>query len=128
MLNQIIIQGRLTKDPELRFTQNDKAVATITLACERDFRQTGEKPETDFIDVVAWGKTGEFGAKYFSKGDMMVVSGRIQVRTWKNDNGETRSKMEVNAERIYFCGSKKAKNDRGNQQSLEMPDEELPFV
>ena len=107
MLNQIFIMGRLTRDVELRHTQSGTPVASFTLAVDRDFKsQSGEK-ETDFIEVVAWKSTAEFVSKYFSKGRMAVVSGRLQVRKWQNKDGENRYSTEVVAENIYFGDSKK---------------------
>lgn len=108
MLNHITIMGRLTKDPELRRTGSGIPVASFTLAVDRDFsdKQSGEK-ETDFIEVVAWRNTAEFVSKYFTKGRMAVVSGRLQVRKWKNKEGENRYTTEVVAENVYFGDSKK---------------------
>ena len=108
MLNHIVIMGRLTKDPELRRTGSGISVVGFTLAVDRDFadKQSGEK-ETDFIEVVAWRSTADFVSKYFSKGRMAVVSGRLQVRKWKNKDGENRYSTEVVAENVYFGDSKK---------------------
>ena len=108
MLNHITIMGRLTRDPELRRTGSGVAVASFTLAVDRDFgkNENGEK-ETDFIDCVAWRQTGEFVSKYFSKGRMAVVSGRLQVRKWQNQEGENRYSTEVVADNVYFGDSKK---------------------
>ena len=108
MLNQIVLMGRLVRDPELRRTGSGTAVASFTIAVDRDFadKQSGEK-ETDFIECVAWRQTGEFVSKYFSKGRMIVVSGRLQVRKWKNKDGENRYSTEVIAENVYFGDSKK---------------------
>ena len=107
MLNNAIVQGRLTKDVELRHTQSGTAVASFTLACERDIKdkETGDRA-TDFIDCVAWGHTAEFAAKFFSKGRMAVVEGRLQKRVWKDKNGENRYNVEINANSIYFSDSK----------------------
>ena len=105
MLNQIILHGRLTENPELKTTNNGKYVASFTLAVERDFSTDGEK-ETDFINIVAWGKTAEFIGKYFIKGQQMLVNGRLQVRKWQNQNGENRYSTEVLAEKVYFAGNK----------------------
>ena len=108
MLNQIVLMGRLVRDPELRRTGSGTAVASFTIAVDRDFadKQSGEK-ETDFIECVAWRGTGEFVSKYFTKGRMIVVSGRLQVRKWKNKDGENRYSTEVIAENVYFGDSKK---------------------
>lgn len=107
MLNKIIIMGRLTRDPELRRTASSTAVAGFTLAVDRDFKsQNGEK-STDFIDVVAWRNTAEFVAKYFTKGRMAVVEGRLQIREWKDKDGNNRRSAEVVAENVYFGDSKR---------------------
>ena len=107
MLNQIIIMGRLTRDPELRRTQSGTAVTSFTLAVDRDFKsQSGEK-ETDFIDVVAWRSTAEFAAKYFTKGRMAIVEGRLQIRPWTDKEGNSRRSAEVVADNIYFGDSKR---------------------
>ena len=107
MLNKIIIMGRLTRDPELRRTASSTAVAGFTLAVDREFKsQNGEK-STDFIDVVAWRNTAEFVAKYFTKGRMAVVEGRLQIRDWKDKDGNNRRSAEVVAENVYFGDSKR---------------------
>ena len=107
MLNQIIIMGRLTRDPELRRTQSGTAVCSFSVAVDRDFKsQSGEK-ETDFIDVVAWRQTGEFVSKYFTKGRMIVVSGSLQSRKWQDRNGQNRISWEVIADNVYFGDSKR---------------------
>lgn len=108
MLNHITLMGRLTRDPELRRTGSGIAVANFTIAVDRDFsdKDSGEK-ETDFIECVAWRQTGEFVSKYFSKGRMIVVSGRLQVRKWKNKEGENRYTTEVVADNCYFGDSKR---------------------
>ena len=107
MLNQIIIMGRLTRDPELRRTQSGTAVCSFSVAVDRDFKsQSGEK-ETDFIDVVAWRSTAEFVAKYFTKGRMAIVEGRLQIRPWTDKDGNNRRSAEVVADNIYFGDSKR---------------------
>lgn len=107
MLNQTILMGRLTRAPELRHTQSGTAVTFFSLAVERDFKaQNGEK-ETDFIDIVAWRNTAEFVAKYFTKGRMAVVAGRLQARTWVDNDGNNRRSYEVVAESCYFCDSRR---------------------
>ena len=116
MLNKIILMGRLTHDPELRRTQNGTAVTGFSLAVERDFKdedgkrdfksQSGEK-ETDFIDIVAWRAAAEFVAKYFTKGRMAVVEGRLQIHDWKDKDGNNRHSAEVVADNIYFGDSRK---------------------
>ena len=107
MLNHITIMGRLTKDPELRRTGSGVAVASFTLAVDRDFTNNGEK-ETDFIDCVAWRATGEFVSKYFTKGRMACVSGRLQLRDWTDKDGGKRRSAEVVADNVYFADSKNA--------------------
>ena len=108
MLNHIVIMGRLTRDPELRRTGSGVAVASFTVAVDRDFggRDGGEK-ETDFIDCVAWRQTGEFVSKYFTKGRMIVVSGRLQIRSWTDKDGNKRRTAEVVADNCYFGDSKR---------------------
>ena len=107
MLNHITIMGRLTRDPELRRTGSGIAVASFTLAVDRDFtgKDGGEK-EVDFIDCVAWRNTGEFVSKYFQKGRMAVVSGRLQIRSWTDKEGGKRRSAEVVADNVYFADSK----------------------
>ena len=101
-LNRITIMGRLTRDPELRRTQSGAPVTSFTMAVDRDFKsQSGDK-ETDFIDVVAWRNTAEFAAKYFTKGRMAVVEGRLQIRDWQDRDGNKRRSAEVIADSIYF--------------------------
>ena len=114
MLNHVTIMGRLTRDPELRRTGSGIAVASFTVAVDRDFggRDGGEK-ETDFIDCVAWRQTGEFVSKYFTKGRMIVVSGRLQIRSWTDKDGNKRRTAEVVADNCYF-GDSKRENDGGN--------------
>ena len=109
MLNHITIMGRLTRDPELRRTGSGVAVASFTVAVDRDFgkNENGEK-ETDFIDCVAWRQTGEFVSKYFTKGSMAVVSGRLQIRGWTDKDGNKRRSAEVVADNVYFGESKRA--------------------
>nr|DAG18149.1 MAG TPA: Single strand binding protein [Caudoviricetes sp.] len=108
MLNHIAIMGRLVKDPELRRTASGKAVASFTLAVDRDFanKDTGER-ETDFIGCVAWRSTGEFVSKYFKKGSLTVVSGRLQIRNWVDRDGNKRSTAEILADNVYFGAAKK---------------------
>ena len=109
MLNHITIMGRLTRDPELRRTGSGVAVASFSLAVDRDFgkNENGER-ETDFIDCVAWRQTGEFVSKYFTKGRMAVVSGRLQIRSWTDKDGNKRRTAEVVADNVYFGESKRS--------------------
>lgn len=108
MLNKIFLMGRLTRDPELRHTQTGTAVASFTLAVDRDFKdkQSGERA-CDFINVVAWRQTGEFVSRYFTKGRMAVVEGRLQMRDWTDKDGNKRTAAEVVADNVYFGDSKK---------------------
>ena len=107
MLNRIILMGRLTRDPELRRTGSGTAVTSFSLAVDRDFKsQSGEK-ETDFIDIVAWRSTAEFVSKYFTKGRMAVVEGRLQIRDWTDRDGGKRRSAEVVADNVYFGDSKR---------------------
>ncbi len=108
MLNHIVIMGRLTRDPELRTTQAGVSVTSFTVAVDRDFggRDGGER-QTDFIDCVAWRSTGEFVSKYFHKGSMIVVSGRLQSRKWQDRDGNNRTSWEINADNVYFGESRR---------------------
>lgn len=107
MLNRIEIMGRLTRDPELRRTGSGIAVASFTLAVDRDFASQGQEKETDFIDCVAWRSTAEFVSKYFTKGRMAVVTGRLQIRNWTDKDGNKRRSAEVVADGVYFGDSKR---------------------
>lgn len=106
MLNHITIMGRLTRDPELRRTGSGIAVTSFTIAVDRDYKSGSNEKEVDFIDCIAWRQTGEFMAKYFTKGRMAVVSGRLQTRGWTDKNGNKRKATEVIAENVYFGDSK----------------------
>ena len=107
MLNKIILMGRLTRDPELRRTQSGTAVTSFSLAVDRDFKSQGGEKETDFIDVVAWRSTAEFVSKYFTKGRMAVVEGRLQIRDWTDRDGGKRRCAEVIADNVYFGDSRR---------------------
>ena len=143
MLNHITIMGRLTRDPEMRSTQSGVAVASFTLAVDRDFggRDGGEK-QTDFIDCTAWRHTAEFVSKYFSKGRMAVVSGRLQIDNYTDNDGNKRKAAKVIADNIYFGDSKKdgttgGQSDGQNTEQIapasagfvpvDVDDSELPF-
>lgn len=139
MLNKIALMGRLVRDPEFRRTSNGTAVTSFTLAVDRDIanKETGEK-EVDFIDCVAWRGTAEFVEKYFSKGRMAVVSGRLQLRDWTDKNGGKRRSAEVVADNVYFGDSKRddvhpagapkaAQPQAGDYQVLDEDDSNLPF-
>lgn len=132
MLNRIIVMGRMTRDPELRRTGSGTAVASFTVAVDRDFKsQSGEK-ETDFIDVVAWRNTAEFVSKYFSKGRMAVVEGRLQLRDWTDKDGNKRRTAEIVADSVYFGDSKRdgggtvQSESQGGFSEIE-DDGDLPF-
>lgn len=118
MLNHIVVMGRLTHDPELRKTASGVSVASFSVAVDRDFSQQDGKKETDFLDVVAWRNTAEFAAKYFMKGRMAVISGRLQIRNWEDKEGNKRRTAEILAENIYFGDSKK--EDDGGSVSAPM--------
>ena len=137
MLNRIVLMGRLTRDPELRRTQSGTAVVSFSVACDRDYAAQGAERETDFIDIVAWRGTAEFVEKYFSKGRMIVVGGRLQIRNWEDKDGNKRRSAEVVADSVYF-GDSKRDGDGGNPKGEPTYDptggfsqiegeEELPF-
>ena len=126
MLNKIVIMGRLTKDVELRRTNSGDAVASFALAVDRDFKSGNGERETDFINCVAWKGTGEFVSKYFSKGRMAVVSGRLQMRNWTDKDGNKRTTAEVVADNVYFGDSKK--EDSGNFESASSSAIDDPFA
>ena len=107
MLNQVTIMGRLTRDPELRRTGGGVPVVSFTVAVDRDFVDKGGEREADFIDCVAWRKTGEFVNNHFSKGTVIVVSGRLEVRSWTDKDGTKRRNVEVNADNVYFGEAKR---------------------
>lgn len=144
MLNHIVLMGRLTRDPELRRTGSGTAVATFSIAVDRDYAAQGAEKETDFIDIVAWRNTAEFVSKYFSKGRMAVVSGRLQIRNWNDKEGNKRRTAEVVADNVYFGEAKRdgASAEQGYAPSgfsapisspasdfamLEGDDSDLPF-
>lgn len=111
-LNHIVAMGRLTRDPELRYTQSGKPVASFSIAVDRDYQQDA----TDFISCVAWGKTGEFVSKYFFKGKMIIVSGSLQSRNWEDRDGNKRTSWEINTQNVYFGDSKRQEDQGGRQQ------------
>ena len=115
MLNHIVLMGRLVRDPELRRTGSGTAVASFSLAVDRDFApKDGTERETDFIDIVAWRSTAEFVSKYFTKGRMAVVSGRLQIRSWQDKEGNKRRSAEVVADNVYFGDSKPSGSSGGD--------------
>ena len=118
MLNKIVLMGRLTKDPELRRTGSGTAVTSFSLACDRDFKsQSGDK-ETDFIEVVSWKNTAEFVSKYFGKGRMVVVDGRLQIRDWTDKAGNRRTTAEVVADNVYFADSKRSESNDNQKENF----------
>ena len=135
MLNTITIMGRLTRDPEVRYTLNNTPVASFALAVDRDIADSEGKRDTDFIDCVAWKKTAEFVQKYFHKGSMAVVSGRLQIRDWTDRDGNKRRSAEVLVVNVYFGESKRAEaaepeypgNKSVFEERGEEEDGELPF-
>lgn len=139
MLNDSKLMGRLTADPEIRYTQNSTPVATFCLAVERDFKGPDGNRQTDFIDIVAWRRTAEFVRDYLQKGRMVVVSGRLQTRTYEDRDGKKRKATEVIAENIYFADSKRSDSqdvfapeaqqytDSVLDGATPVSDEDLPF-
>lgn len=116
-LNRIDIMGRLVREPELRYTAQGTPVTSFTLAVDRDYQSGGSERQTDFIDVVAWKATAEFVSKYFGKGSMAIVTGRLQICDWEDKNGNKRRSSEVMADSVYFGESKK----RGDGVNVEPP-------
>lgn len=128
-MNKVILIGRLTKDPELRYTQNGTAVCTFTLAVNRAFTKEGEQ-SADFINIVVWGKIGENSAKYLSKGRQVAIEGKLQVRSYDGDDGKKRYVTEVIAERVEFIGSgdkKTQRNDDDFGTEIEISEADIPF-
>ena len=131
MLNKCFLLGRMTKDPEIRRTNGGTAVTSFTLAVDRDFKTNGEK-DTDFIEVMAWRNTAEFVSKYFSKGRMAIVEGRLQIRDWTDKNGNKRRTAEVVADNVYFGDSKRENKEDPEYKQADLAeiseeDGELPF-
>lgn len=116
MLNHIDLQGTLTRDPELRYTQNQNSVTSFRIACARDYVPQGQSRETDYIDCIAWRNTAEFVSKYFSKGSKVVISGRLQMREWTDKEGNKRVSAEVVCEHVYF-----GENKQGEARSTTQP-------
>ena len=132
MLNSTIITGRLTADPDLRRTLNNVPVLSVTVAVERDIRKDDGSKEVDFIDVVVWNTTAEFVSKWFEKGDMITISGRLQTRNWEDKNGNKHKAVEVIAERAYFSMTKKKKEETepiitDDDFTEDMDDGQVPF-
>ena len=118
MLNKVVLMGRLTKDPALRRTGSGTAVTSFSLACDRDFKSLSGEKETDFIEVVAWKNTAEFVSKYFSKGRMAVVEGRLQIRDWTDKDGGKRRSAEVVADNVYFADSKRSESNDNQKENF----------
>lgn len=132
MLNTITIMGRMTRDPELRRTESGIAVASFAVACERDYAPQGGEKETDFIDVVCWRSTAEFVEKYFTKGRMAVVAGRLQIRGWTDKDGNKRRSAEILADHVYFGDSKRGGDSQAPKSDFteidnDEEDGNLPF-
>ena len=135
MLNKVTLMGRLNKDPLLKYTPSNVAVASFTVAVDRRFQKQGEQRQTDFINIVVWRNTAEFVAKYFTKGQLIALSGNIQTRTWEDTDGKKHYVTEVVADEVYFAGAKKENtaNEPADQQSNDfenMPsynDDDLPW-
>jgi single-strand DNA-binding protein len=130
-MNKVILMGRLTKEPETKYTANNTAVCSFTLAVNRRFSKPGEERQADFIPVVAWEKQAEFCGKHFTKGQQVGVIGRLQVRTWDDNEGKKHYATEVVAEEAYFADSKKEgqqkPQEKHSQSNSDEDPEELPF-
>lgn len=130
MINNVILMGRLTADAVLRMTTSGKSVASFSIAVERDYSQDGER-QADFINLIAWGKTAEFIAKYFSKGDMIAVRGSIQTRSYEKE-GIKRTITEVLVDKVSFCGGKVGKKEEPKEETdpfcfASSDDDDVPF-
>jgi len=130
-MNKVVLMGRLTKDPEVRYTQSTNTMVTgFTLAVNRRFVKQGEERQADFINIIAWSKTAEFCSKYFKKGQQVGIIGRIQTRTWDDDQGQKHFATEVIAEEAYFADSKKENDFESTMQNQEFEvtsQDDLPF-
>ncbi|MFQ9519183.1 MAG: single-stranded DNA-binding protein [Acutalibacteraceae bacterium] len=130
MINNVVIMGRLTKDPELKTTQSGLSVVSFTVAVERKFQKSGER-QADFLNVVAWRQTAEFVEKYFTKGSMIAVQGSIQTRKYEDKNGNKRTAVEIVADNVSFCGFKtesgKPNLNVSNDDFEEIGNDDLPF-
>lgn len=134
MLNNIILQGRLTRDPEMKATATGISLVTFALACERDYKITNGEGNTDFFEVVAWRGTADFIQRNFRKGQMAIVNGRLQTRQWTAEDGSKRKTVEITADSIYFCGVNNASGQATEQPAaveeqapVAVEIEELPF-
>ncbi len=129
MMNHIALMGRMTRDPEIRYTQNQTPVARFTLAVERDYSR-GEERGVDFIDCVAWRQTAEFVSKYFQKGNMAAVIGRLAIDDWTDRDGNKKRSAKVDVDHVYFCESKKRDTDSEAPTFTEVDDfndDDIPF-
>lgn len=126
----------MVKDPNLRQTQSGKSVVSFTIAVDRDFKNKDGERESDFINIIAWGSSADFVARYFGKGDMIAVEGRLKIRNWTDENGTNRKTAEIEADRLHFCGVKSNRNEsenvdsstgRGNDFREIQDDEDMPF-
>ena len=130
-MNKVILMGRLTKDPETRYTQSTNIqVTSFTLAVNRRFVKEGEERQADFINIVAWNKTAEFCSKYFKKGQQVGVIGRLQVRNWEDEQGQKHYVTEVIAEEVYFADTKKEESTSASTEENQFEitdDDDLPF-
>lgn len=127
MLNKIILMGRLVKDPELRYTDSNTPVCSFTIACERDFPGPDGEKKADFIDVVAWRHDAEHINKYYAKGSMIAVDGRLQIRDWEDKQGNKRRNAEVVIDRAYFGERKVAASPNDGFEDVTSEERELPF-
>lgn len=133
MLNKVIIMGRLVRDPELRHTKSNVSVCTIRIACDRDYKGEDKNREADFVDVVAWRHTADFISKYFTKGRLIVVEGRLQSSSWTDQEGRTHYAMDIKADSAYFGDSKHVPDSGTEAKPVEFKEEaeveegELPF-
>ena len=125
-MNKVILMGRLSKDPEVKYTQQNVAVARYSIAVARRFQQKGQ-PEVDFINCIAFGKSAEFAQKYLNKGKQIAITGRIQVHTWENENGQKQWSTEVIVEEQYFADSKAKETEENGFDTVDENDDDLPF-
>ena len=126
MLNHITLMGRMTRNPELRYTPQNTPVVSFSLAVERDYQPGGTEKQTDFIDCVAWRKTAEFVSKYFAKGDLIALTGSIQTRKYEDKDGNKRTAFEVLADDVSFCSTKKEKSSEPEFEEIKISGD-LPF-
>lgn len=130
-MNKVILMGRLTKDPEIRYTQNNMTVANFSIAVSRKFAKENDEVKADFFSVIAWNKTGEFVGKYFKKGQQILVSGRIENRNWTDQQGVKHYATDIIAEEVDFAGSKAENNTNNNTENADITDfasgDDLPF-